>query len=253
VRSRVLDEIVALFAPARCLACGGSGSALCPTCRAQLPWLRGPRCPRCALPAPCAPCPSARAPFAAAWSPVAHAGPARALVAALKFRGALEAADLMAAQIAAGLPAGLVGKGPAWRAGEGRARARDEGWAWVPVPSHPRRRRARGFDPADQLATALARRTGLPVRRCLRRGGAATPQLGASRAVRRRSGRVAIVARGRIPLQAALVDDVHTTGATLEAAARVLLAAGAGEVVAVTYARTLRESPDSRMRAGPDT
>jgi predicted amidophosphoribosyltransferase len=78
------------------------------------------------------------------------------------------------------------------------------------------------------------------VRRCLRRGGAATPQLGASRAVRRRAGRVAIVARGPAPGRVALVDDVHTTGATLEAAAGALLAAGTREVVAVTYARTLR-------------
>jgi predicted amidophosphoribosyltransferase len=228
VRSRVLDEIVGLFAPPRCLACGAPGGGLCPSCRARLPWLTGPRCPRCALPAPCAPCPAARASFTAAWSPVAHAGPARALVTALKFRRALEAADLMAAQVAAGLPVGLRGDG--------------DGAAWVPVPSHPRRRRARGFDPADQLATALARRTGIPLRRCLRRGGAATPQLGASRAVRRRSGRVAIVARDRLPARAVLVDDVHTTGATLDAAARALLAAGAVEVVAVTYARTLLDA-----------
>jgi predicted amidophosphoribosyltransferase len=161
--------------------------------------------------------------FAAAWAPVAHAGPARALVAGLKFRGALAAADLMAAQIAAGAPDGLLA-----------------GAALVPVPSHSSRRRSRGFDPAGQLARALARRTGLPLVRCLHRRGSAAPQLGAPRALRRRPGRVEVTTRGRVPARAALIDDVHTTGATLDACARALRAAGAGEVVALTYARALR-------------
>jgi predicted amidophosphoribosyltransferase len=129
----------------------------------------------------------------------------------------------MAAQIVAGAPAGLL-----------------DGAALVPVPSHPSQRRARGFDPAEQLARALVRRTRLALSPCLRRSGAAARQLGASRAVRRRPGRVAIVVRGRAPARAVLVDDVHTTGATLHAAARALRVAGSGEVVTVTYARTLR-------------
>src|SRR5919204_4533195 len=99
--SRVAAELLALVAPPRCLACGDplgrADQALCTPCRAALPWLHGLRCPRCALPVPCGPCPAARAAFASSWSPVAHAGPARALVGALKFRGVLAAADLMAA------------------------------------------------------------------------------------------------------------------------------------------------------------
>src|SRR5690349_16734490 len=76
-----------LLAPPACLACGGPGHDLCAGCRRELPFLRGPCCPRCALPLPCGRrCPARLAPFAASWAPVAHAGPARELVAALKFR-----------------------------------------------------------------------------------------------------------------------------------------------------------------------
>jgi predicted amidophosphoribosyltransferase len=129
----------------------------------------------------------------------------------------------MAAQIAAGAPFA----------------ARD-GAALVPVPAHPARRRARGFDPAERLARALARRTGRPLVACLRRGGAPARQLGAPRAVRRQPGRLDVRARGRAPVRVALVDDVHTTGATLDACARALRAAGAADVTALSYARTLR-------------
>jgi predicted amidophosphoribosyltransferase len=60
-----------------------------------------------------------------------------------------------------------------------------------------------------------------------------------SRAARRRPGRLAIEPCAPPPAHALLVDDVHTTGATLEACARVLRAAGCPAVAAVTYAHTL--------------
>lgn len=131
----------------------------------------------------------------------------------------------MGAQLAAGAPEDLL-----------------TGVTLVPVPAHPARRRARGHDQAHLLARALAARTGLPVARCLRRrGGAAAPrQVGAGRSVRLEAGRHALRVRGRPSPVVALVDDVHTTGATLDACARVLLDAGALRVVALAYARTLR-------------
>ena len=126
----------------------------------------------------------------------------------------------MAAQIAAGAPAGLLAAG-----------------TLVPVPGNPRRRRARGFDPAERIAGALARRTGLPTSAALRAAGGGGPQAGAGREQRLR--RAAIEARGEPPEHVILVDDVHTTGATLDACARALRAAGATSVAAVIYARTL--------------
>ena len=144
-------------------------------------------------------------------------------MAALKFRGALPVADLMAAQIAANAPADLL-----------------TGTTLVPVPLHPARRRARGFDQAARLAHALARRSELTLATCLTRGGTPSRQLGAGRAARLAAGRLAIAAAGSVPPRVALVDDVHTTGATFAACAQALRAAGAQHVVAVAYARTLR-------------
>ena len=169
-------------------------------------------------------CPAALAAFARAWAPLAHDGVARDLVAALKFRGALPVAAVMAAHMAANLPRDLRERSPA---------------ALVPVPSQAVRARRRGFDPAGALAAALAPRLGLPQRPCLRRRDHGDRQVGSTRVQRRRHGRLAIELRAPPPPRVLLVDDVHTTGATLDACARALLAGGCREVVALTYTRAL--------------
>lgn len=174
----LLHELVALLVPPRCAACaapcGRPDDVLCAGCRRALPWLGAACCPRCALPPPHprGGCPAADAAFAAAWAAVAYEGAAREAMHALKFRAARPLAGVMAAQIAAGAPAALLD-----------ARA-----TLVPVPAHPRRRRARGFDPAELIAAGLARRSGLPLARALRRRPTAARQLGASRATRRAAG-----------------------------------------------------------------
>jgi ComF family protein len=238
----MLDQLVALVAPPRCAACRAPGrratDVLCGACRRALPWLGQPCCPRCALPLPhLAACPARDAPFDAAWSAVAYEGVARDAMRALKFSAARPLAEVMAAQIAANAPAALLAAEVA-RAARAGPLAPEE-VALVAVPAHPARRRARGFDPAELLARALARKTGLALARPLRRSAASSRQLGADRATRRAAARLAFAARGPAPRTAILVDDVHTTGATLAACAHALKQAGAQRVVALTWARTL--------------
>ncbi len=220
----MLRPLIDLLVPPTCLACGEPGRDLCGDCRRGLVHLDGRCCARCALPEPCGRrCPAARARWAAAWSPVAYAGTGRALVTALKFDHRTAAVGPMAASLAALAPPGLL-------AG-----------ALVPVPTSRARVRERGFDQAVLLARALGRRTGLPVVAALERHGGATRQVGASRSAREAAVRAGLRARagGPPPAACVLLDDVHTTGATLRAAARALHEAGARRVVAVTYARTL--------------
>lgn len=204
--------LLAPLAPRLCAACGGAAGAaepLCADCRGGLRWLA----PEGAWPATARP--------GVAFAPVAYEGPARDVVHAFKFGRRAALADLLAAQIAARAPAGLL-------AG-----------ALVPVPLHPRRLRSRGFNQAHALAVALARRTGLPLADCLERAGDAAPQAGRDRRARLAgvAGSV-LVARDPVPPRAVLVDDVVTTGATFAACATALRAAGAREVAAVAWART---------------
>lgn len=154
-----------------------------------------------------------------AWSSAPYEGVARNLVGALKFRHLLPVADLMAARIEWLAPAHMLSG------------------AVVPVPPGSPRLRRRGFDPAGELAAALAERLAVPLEACLeRRGG--DRQVG-----RRRAERIGhpprIHACREAPRSVLLLDDVLTTGATLTACARALRAAGSSRVVAVTFARRL--------------
>jgi predicted amidophosphoribosyltransferase len=152
-----------------------------------------------------------------AWSSAPHDGVARDLVAALKFRRLLPVAESIADRIQWLAPSSLLSG------------------AVVPVPTARLRSLQRGFDPAAEIAAALAERCELPLRPCLARSG------GGRQVGRRRAQRIGhpprIHPRGEVPRSVLLVDDVLTTGATLSACARALRSAGAIRVCAVTFTR----------------
>jgi hypothetical protein len=123
----------------------------------------------------------------------------------------------------------------------------------VPVPAHPRRNRRHGFNQAAALARAISRAAGLPVVDLLRREGASAPQVGLERRARLANARGSVRVVAQVPPAVVLVDDVYTTGATIDACARVLRDAGATEVMALTFARAMRpREPRRQGRPAPD-
>ncbi len=119
----------------------------------------------------------------------------------------------------------------------------------VPLPMHWLRRWRRGFNQAELLAKFVGKRTGIPVRKVLRRKRATAQQAGLSSARRRTNVAGAFEVGKRVELEGRrvlLVDDVITTGSTAGACATALKRAGAARVVVLTLART-----DSRLSAEP--
>lgn len=206
---KLLHAVAAGLAPPLCAACGRG-------CRHD-----APLCTRCVRRLSAAdPLTGAGPPgLDRSWSSAPHEGVARDLVAALKLRRLLPVADLIADRIQWLAPADLLSG------------------TVVPVPTAPLRTLSRGFDPAAEIAAALADRTGLRVRPCLsRRDGGR--QVGKRRA--QRIGHPPLFrSRGEIPRSVLLVDDVLTTGATLSACAQALRDSGAIRVVAITFTRRL--------------
>lgn len=230
----LLRRLAEPLAPAACAACGLPGEALCRACRRALVGLGGPRCARCGHPWP-EPAPRCRAcvpGLPASRAAVAYDARAAAAVRAVKDARRQDVALALAGVVAAHL-------------------APPSGHALVPVPAGPARLAERGIDPAAELARALGRLWDLPVAEVLRRPRDGPRQRGASRHRRLTGVRGAFAASGDVPANCCLVDDVHTTGATLAEAARALRSAGARAILAVTVARTLLpESGSSAVISG---
>src|SRR5438093_12210833 len=118
---------------------------------------------------------------------------------------------------------------------------------WGPLGR--RRLAERGYDQARALAGGLGRRTGVPVRRLLRRAVATGPQAQRRGRERREAMRGAFVATRSAPGRVLLVDDVLTTGATAAACAEALAAAGALRIHLVTAARSFHGPSGGPIRA----
>lgn len=198
---------------------------LCAACRDELPRIRPPICERCGAPtawpvARCRECTGRRLAFTCARAAVTYEDQVRRLVAAWKERGLRRVAREAAAIVAESLP-------------------RPDADALVFVPGDGARRLERGHQPAEHLARELATVWELPCASLLTRRGRSRRQRGLSLPERRRNVRGAFSA-ARAHGRLVLVDDVYTSGATADAAAVALRAAGAEAVAVVTFARAVR-------------
>jgi len=223
------NRLAALFGGA-CFVCRGEArQVLCDACDADLPRLGGARCPRCALASPagalCGRCLARPPSYDATIAALAYDFPADTLVHALKFRGELALAPLLGVLLLRHIQAEDL-RGISFI---------------VPVPLSGARLRQRGFNQASEIARPIARSAGKPIElELLGRVRDTAPQFDLPWSERQRNVRGAFSAgRALIGATVAVVDDVMTTGATLEEIAANLKAAGAARVVNWVVARTL--------------
>jgi len=217
------------FFPPACLLCSAPSNAhpLCPGCRAELPWHHQPQCPQCAIPTPdgqlCGACLKHPPAFDRTQAALTYAFPVDQMIPRLKYHGQLAIAPVLGECLAEAVEA---------------APRPDR---LIAMPLHATRIRERGFNHATEIARTLARQLGLPLDLdSCRRTRDTPPQMGLKHDARRRNVRGAFTCSGEVQGQRiALIDDVMTTGTSLDELAATLKQAGAREVSCWVVARTL--------------
>lgn len=246
-----MDAVLTIVWAARCAVCDEPLDAptrgiVCRKCRDRTSRIRPPVCDRCGVPvaradttamAFCGACRLTGGPATVRRSAGLHAGTLRSMIHAFKYDGRRSLGGLLAEW--------MREVGADWLL---------ETDAVVPVPLHPLRRWKRGFNQAADLAASL----GPPMVHAIRRARRTRPQVELSREVRLRGLRGAFTLTRRTagrPTRAAIrdrsilvVDDVITTGATVDACAEILREAGARQVRALSVAQAVaREHPTGRQ------
>ena len=233
-RGRAWRFLLDILYPRKCPVCDRiimpKGALICPPCRGRISFIREPRCKKCGKALMfeekeyCENCNGQERRFMYGLALMEYDSVARKILADLKYHGKRDNADYVAAEMAL-------------RLGDEIRRVKPD--VLIPVPVHPRRRRLRGFNQAELLAKGLGERMDIPVRtEALIRVRNTRPQkeLGSlgrlnnlleAFTVRRWDTRWETVW---------LVDDIYTTGSTVEACTRILLTAGAKRVYVVCAA-----------------
>ncbi len=216
--------------PQSCIACGQTGSFICASCRETLIPLAPPLCPLCGRPnsdtALCPDCRGWQAQIDGIRSPFRYDGVMRRAVHELKYRNLRALAPLLAAWLhgylkANPLPAEVL----------------------VPVPLHPRRLRERGYNQSALLAKELGKLMNMPVvEDCLVRRRHTLPQARTANVEERRRNisNAFTCQNGKLKeRKVLLIDDVATSGTTLDACAGAMKSAGATSVWGLVPAREI--------------
>lgn len=239
-----------LALPPRCPACGvmvGGDRQLCLDCWKTLEFLDGPACGRCSMPyaqplaaslagMECGACLADPPDFDGALAAVAYGPVARRLALRLKRGRRIGDAQLMAQYMARRLPELAARAGGELEAAQ---------MLLLPVPLHRWRMWQRGYNQSAMIAQHMTRISGVPWDGHLLLRHKSTPSLqGKNKRERRQvvAGAFSVDARGREKLRGrhvVLIDDVHASGATLRACAKILKRSGAAKISAITWARVV--------------
>lgn len=238
-----LKPVISLLFPRRCPVCGDivqpEGALICPACVPKLSPVRQPTCRKCGKEVfgdhieYCMDCTRHRHSFESGAALLNYNDAARESMAAIKYRNKREYLDFYAQAIA-------------FRHGKWMTRLQAD--ALIPVPVHPARQRKRGFNQAEELAVRLSRLTGIPVlSNLLIRIRRTAPQKELNPAERMKNLQQAFAVSDAyqhtfsqqnnpslIPSRVILVDDIYTTGSTMECCTRILKQAGVREVYFIT-------------------
>ena len=225
---RIYRWFLDLLSPPQCVHCGRVEVWICKRCVSALPLISVETCWRCgrpvAEPGLCSICERNPLQVNPVRSSVLFEGEIRDLIHALKYRGAASVAQALAPHMAA-----------SWR------RYDMDADLLIPVPLHPQREAKRGYNQAYLLAAALSPHIDCPVApHVLKRVRNTTSQTQLNLEERRQNVTGAFAVATGLDLKGykvTLIDDVATTGSTLDACAKMLLQANAEKVSAFTLAR----------------
>jgi len=226
-------QVLDLFVPPRCVVCQQVETWLCDRCVSQIPLFDAPICPQCGRPLDsakdgvvhlCAVCRSAPLRVSPIRAAFLFEGAIRDVIHALKYRGARDILKPLAGRLA-----------ESWH------HHHMQSDVLVPVPLHARRETKRGYNQAVLVAKMVGRQVDVPVvANALLRVRDTASQTRLNRDERKRNVDAAFTCVECSPFvskRVTLIDDVATTGATLDACAAVLLACGAQSINAFTLAR----------------
>ena len=218
----IFERFASLLAPHQCLNCGREGNLLCNWCSFEAFEPAPSKCYRChASTQDFATCPKCRrlSPLSNVWVSTSYLGDAKRLIHLLKFERAKAAALVIAQQMRQTLP------------------YLPEEIVITHVPTATLRRRQRGYDQTELISRALSLFLHKPHLTLLARSGQ-TRQVGASRNQRLEQLKTAFRANKLADnREILLIDDIVTSGATLESAAKVLKKAGAKKVYGAVFAQ----------------
>jgi len=228
--AQLQEKVVDFFFPRRCVACGKAGDFLCVKCCQTLPRLLPPLCQRCGKPESsgtlCPACWGQHGAIDGIRSVFRFEGAVRQAIHQLKYRNLKS----ISAQLGSFLATYMQNN-------------RVDGEVLVPVPLHPRRLRERGYNQSKLLAWELGKLIGMPVvGGSLCRGKDSLPQARtATVEARHRNVKKAFACAGEElrGSRVILIDDVCTSGATLEACADAVVVAGARSAWGLTLAREI--------------